>query len=99
MGADDEIMEGLQEALEFERGNRELRTKVLKDLDYYMSIDYKIEIVKDEAEGGYAAWIPELKGCVTYAKDRETAIANLEDAKREWIIAALGSGINIPSGN
>ena len=35
------------------------------DLDYYMSLPYKIEITKDTDEEGYVAFIPELKGCIT----------------------------------
>ena len=96
MSVYEEIMGGLQEAAEFEQGKRELRTKVVKDLEHYMSLDYKVEIREDEYENGYVTSIPELKGCITCAKDREAALVKLEDAKREWIIAALESGIKIP---
>lgn len=67
-----------------------------KDLEYYMAKSYKIEIIKDEIEGGYAAHYPELKGCVTCAEDIPTVIEMLEDAKREWILAALEDGYPIP---
>ena len=67
-----------------------------KDLEYYMSKNYRIEIVKDELEGGYAAQYPELKGCVTCADDISTLLEMLEDAKREWVRAALEDGYPIP---
>lgn len=68
----------------------------MRDFEYYMSKNYRMEIVKDEAEGGYAAAFPELKGCVTCAEDINTVITLLEDAKREWLIAALEDGYPIP---
>lgn len=96
MNVFNEIMGGLQDAVDFEQGKIELRTKVLKDLEHYMSLDYKIDVIEDNTEDGYVASIPKLKGCITFAKDPELALANLEDAKREWIKAALESGIEIP---
>lgn len=40
---------------------------------------------------------PELKGCITCGNSIEEAIANAEDAKREWITACLEDGIEILS--
>lgn len=68
----------------------------MNNLEYYMSLNYKIEIIKDEAEGGYVALYPQLQGCMTCAKDVGAAVAMLENAKREWIAAALEEGIKIP---
>ncbi|HWQ77731.1 MAG TPA: type II toxin-antitoxin system HicB family antitoxin [Anaerovoracaceae bacterium] len=68
----------------------------MNGLEHYMSLNYRIEVIKDEAEGGYVASYPLLKGCITCAKDIATAVAMLEDAKREWIVAALEDGVNIP---
>lgn len=67
-----------------------------KDLEYYMSKNYRMEIVKDELEDGYAAQYPELKGCATCAEDIPTLLEMLEDAKREWLRAALEDGYPIP---
>ena len=36
--------------------------------EYYMSIPYRIEIIKDKEEGGYALLCPELPGCITCGK-------------------------------
>lgn len=67
-----------------------------KDLEYYMSLNFKLEFIQDETEGGYAAWHPELKGCITCAQSLEKALESLEDDKREWLIAAMEDGIDIP---
>jgi predicted RNase H-like HicB family nuclease len=67
-----------------------------KSLEYYMSLPYRIEIVEDKVEGGYALHCPELNGCVTCADTIEEGIALLEDAKQEWFAACLEDGVSIP---
>ena len=71
----------------------------MKNLEYYMNLNYKIEIVKDEAEGGYVLLIPDLKGCLTCADKLDIGIEMLEDAKKQWLIAAMESGYEIPEPN
>lgn len=71
----------------------------MKNLEYYMNLNYKIEIVKDETEGGYVLSIPELKGCLTCADSLEKGMEMLEDAKKQWLMAALESGYEIPEPN
>lgn len=68
----------------------------MKDLNYYMGLDYKIEIIPDNEEGGYALRCPELSGCVTCAENIQEGIKMLEDAKKCWFIACLEDGIKIP---
>ncbi len=68
---------------------------MLKDLDYYMSLPYRLEIIPDTEEGGYAARYPELKGCVTCSDTIEGLWANVLDAKRAWLEAAIDEGIEI----
>lgn len=57
---------------------------------------YAVEVIEDEWSGGYVAIHPTLKGCITTGKSDTEAISNLKDAKIEWMIAALESGISIP---
>lgn len=57
---------------------------------------YLVKIIKDELSGGYVATHPALKGCITSGESELDALLNLEDAKIEWMIAALESGISIP---
>jgi len=68
----------------------------MKTLEEYMKLPYKLEIVPDRAEGGYAASYPELCGCITTGESLAEIAANAEDAKREWLTAALEQGIEIP---
>ncbi len=67
-----------------------------KTIDYYLSLPYRLEIVPDTEEGGFGARYPELPGCITCADTIEKVIQNAEDAKKEWLQAALADGIDIP---
>ena len=72
----------------------------MKDLNYYMNLPYRLEIIPDLEEGGYAARYPELPGCVTCADNMEQLLKNAEDAKQAWLDASLEAGvvINEPAG-
>ena len=67
----------------------------MKTIDEYMALPYRIEIVPDTDESGYAASCPELPGCFSTGETAEEAIANISDAKKEWFLAAMESGIEI----
>ena len=67
----------------------------MKTLEYYMNLPYRLELVPDSDEGGYAARYPDLPGCITCSDTMEGAIANLIDAKKAWLEAALQDGIEI----
>jgi len=68
----------------------------MKTIDYYLNLPYKLEIVPDKDEGGYAARYPELPGCITVGDTLESVVKNANDAKTEWIAAALEEGVAIP---
>lgn len=68
----------------------------MKTIDYYLKLPYRLEIIPDEVEGGYVANFPDLPGCVTIGKSLEDVVTNSNDAKREWLNAALEDGMNIP---
>ena len=67
-----------------------------KTLEYYMNLPYRIEIVEDKEEGGFALHCPELNGCMTCADSIEEGLKLLNDAKKEWFSACLEDGISIP---
>ena len=69
---------------------------MVKTIDYYMNLPYRMEIVRDTAEGGYVASFPELKGCLTCGETLKDVAANAEDCLREWLTAALEDGYEIP---
>ena len=66
-----------------------------KTLSYYMSLPYKLEIVKDPYEGGFVSYYPDLPGCISSGDSKQEAAANAQDAKHAWFEAALESKINI----
>lgn len=67
----------------------------IKNIDYYMSLPYRMEIIPDKDEGGYTAKFPDLPGCLTCAETLEGIIANANDAKKTWLEAAIEEGISI----
>jgi predicted RNase H-like HicB family nuclease len=67
----------------------------MKTIDYYMGLPYRMEIIPDTEEGGFTAKFPDLPGCLTCAETIEDLIAGAEDAKKEWLAAALENGVEI----
>jgi predicted RNase H-like HicB family nuclease len=67
----------------------------MKNLDYYLSLPYRLEIIPDVEEGGYGARYPELPGCITCSETLEGVISNAQDAKKAWLEVALEEGITI----
>ena len=70
-----------------------------KTLNDYLQLPYRMEFVRDEAEGGYVVSFPELPGCITCGESLTAAAANAGDAKRAWLEAALAEGLSIPEPN
>jgi predicted RNase H-like HicB family nuclease len=66
-----------------------------RDLNYYLSLNYRIEIERDE-EGDYVATIPMLPGCMADGRTLEEAAEHLELARREWIASRLEANLVIP---
>jgi len=67
-----------------------------KNLEYYMSLPYRVEVIEDREEGGFALRCPDLRGCMTAAATIDEGFKQLEDAKREWFAACIEDGIAIP---
>ena len=67
----------------------------MKTLNDYLSMAYRMEIVEDKDEGGYVVSFPERPGCITCGETIESAVKNAEDAKKEWLMAALEDGVEI----
>ncbi len=61
-------------------------------LEYYMNLPYRLEIIPDVDEGGFAAHFPDLPGCITVGDTIEEAISNILDAKRVWLEAEIEDG-------
>lgn len=70
--------------------------KMLKRLEKYMNLNYRIELIEDSYEGGYVISYPDLRGCLSCGETLEAAIENGKDAKKQWLIAAIEDGVSIP---
>ena len=68
----------------------------MKNIDYYMKKPYAMKIMHDTVGKGFGISFPELLGCITCGETWDDALANAEDAKREWIAASLEMGKTIP---
>lgn len=68
----------------------------MKTVEYYMNLPYRLEILPDPDEGGYAVRYPDLPGCITVGETLNDVLENAEDAKRSWLAAALENGMTIP---
>ncbi len=66
-----------------------------KNLEYYLSLPYTIELKPDE-DSYWFAKIPLLKGCITNGESRTDALDMLDDAKKLWLETALALGMPIP---
>lgn len=68
---------------------------MMKTLNEYIALPYRMEIVEDKEEGGFVVSFPELPGCITCGETIEQAITNAADAKAAWFESALKEGIEI----
>ncbi|MEW6517114.1 MAG: type II toxin-antitoxin system HicB family antitoxin [candidate division FCPU426 bacterium] len=68
----------------------------VQDVKRFLAMDYRIELVPDKEEGGFAALIPDLPGCISQGETEEEALKMVEKAKALWIKATLESGKPVP---
>jgi antitoxin HicB len=66
-----------------------------KDLNYYLDLRYKIELIPQD-DGSWGAIIPDLPGCVGGGDSIAEALAMLEDAKLAWLTSRLKHSDTIP---
>lgn len=68
---------------------------MIKTLDDYMAMSYRMEIVEDKDEDGFVVSYPDLPGCITCGETVESAVTNAQDAKKAWLEAAIEEGAEI----
>ena len=68
----------------------------VKDVDYYMSLSYPIQLVYDQEEGDWEAQILDLPGCMSDGADPNEAVENMKDAQYSWIEVCLERGNEVP---
>ncbi|MFB3882394.1 MAG: type II toxin-antitoxin system HicB family antitoxin [Armatimonadota bacterium] len=71
------------------------KTRERKDVEYYMSLPYAVEVRQYE-DGTWFARMPELRGCMTEADTLDELMEMIRDAQRAWIEACLEDGTPIP---
>lgn len=67
-----------------------------RDLNYYRSLNYRVELFFDPEEKCWYAEFPELPGCLAHGATKEEALANTVEAKEAWLEATFDSGRDIP---
>lgn len=66
----------------------------MKDLNYYLGLNYPFTIHQDES--GYAITYPDLLGCISSGDSLEEVIQNGNNAKNEWLDIKYSDGDPIP---
>jgi antitoxin HicB len=66
-----------------------------REVERYMALPYKIELIPDEGE--WVVAIPELPGCLSQGETPEEAIKMIREAQRLWLQVALEDGRPIPA--
>jgi len=66
---------------------------ITKTLEYFLSLDYKIQIYPDD--GAFVAEIPDLPGCLTQGDTMEEVVSLINEAKELWLETAIANGISI----
>ena len=67
-----------------------------KDLAYYLSLSYPVELRQNPEHGGFFVFHPDLDGCMAEGGSAEEAIANLAGSRELWLEARLASGAPVP---
>jgi antitoxin HicB len=65
-----------------------------KTLDYYLSLSYPYELVRDE-DGTFVAAHPDLIGCLAQGETADEAIEALDLARRAWLEVRFEDGLPI----
>jgi antitoxin HicB len=66
-----------------------------KTLEYYMSLTYPAEVVREE-NGIVVALHPDLTGCIAQGETADEALANLDEARVAWMEVRLAENLPIP---
>lgn len=67
-----------------------------ESLEYYLSLQYPIEVYKDNECGGFVVLFPDLPGCFTQIESLDELEYMADDARKGWIKVAYEDGQDIP---
>ena len=68
-----------------------------KDLGYYLSLSYPIELRRNPEHGGFFVFHPDLDGCMAEGGSAEEAIGNLAVSRELWLEARLAAPLPCPA--
>lgn len=74
---------------------------MIKDMEYYLSLDYDIivrELDEDEG-GGYFAYYKDIKGVMGDGATKEEAINDVKEAFKEYVKVSIKNGDTITEPN
>ena len=77
-----------------------MNTKLSERAEKLAAEPYTVEIILDETTDGEPVYLvshPELPGCMAQGGTIEEATANLEDARKEYILSLLEDGLPVPT--
>ncbi|MEI3208985.1 MAG: type II toxin-antitoxin system HicB family antitoxin [Lachnospiraceae bacterium] len=63
---------------------------MMKTLNDYMAMSYRMEIVEDKDEGGFVVSYPDLPGCITCGETVESAVKNSTGCKKRVVRSSIG---------
>jgi len=67
-----------------------------RGLNYYKSLNYRIELFFDSEDRVWYAEFPDLSGCLAHGTTKEEALANAVEVKDAWLEVTFETGRNIP---
>ena len=70
---------------------------MVKDLEYYKKLPYRIVLERYDDQGTYwVARVAELPHCLIHGNTPEEAVKEIEEVKLDWIKSNLEDGLPIP---
>jgi predicted RNase H-like HicB family nuclease len=72
-----------------------MATELRQPLEYYLGLDYTVNLFADE-DGGYTAVFPDRPGCLTQGETLAEVAAMAEEARNLWIEVEYERGRDIP---
>ena len=78
-----------------DRNPQPARKMSIKNLKYYLTLNYSMVIRWDADDKMFFVEIPALPGCMAHGKTPTSAVKLAQEIKKEWLKDALSSGILI----
>lgn len=67
----------------------------VKNLEYYLSLNYPMNLIWDADDKVYFVEFPDLPGCMAHGTTPTSAVKLSKEIKKEWLTLVLASGVAI----